>query len=74
MSEKNADSEALREAVKLYDTDSGEISYLAGDRLSIVSKLANYRSEFIRIYVLEEKGKKYDFKKMHQDIKSLITS
>lgn len=74
VSEKNADSEALREAVKLYDTDSGEISYLAGDRLSIVSKLANYRSEFIRIYVLEEKGKKYDFKKMHQDIKSLITS
>ena len=42
--------------------------------MSIVSKLANYKSEFIRIYVLEEKGKKYDYEKMHQEIKALITS
>ena len=74
VAEKNVDPEALREAVKLYDTDSRKISYLAGDRLSIVSKLANYKSEFIRIYVLEEKEKKYDYQKMHQEIKSLITS
>ena len=39
----------------MYDPDNGKISYLAGDKLSIVSKLANYKSEFIRIYVLEEK-------------------
>lgn len=74
VAEKNADSEDLREAVKLYDPDNGKISYLAGDKLSIVSKLANYKSEFIRIYVLEEKGKKYDYEKMHQEIKALITS
>lgn len=66
--------EDSREAVKLYNPDSGEISYLAGDKLSIVSKLANYKSEFIRIYVLEEKGKAYNYEKMHQDIKALITS
>ena len=74
VSEKNAEPEDLREAIKLYDPDSKKISYLAGDKLSIVSKLANYKSEFIRIYVLEEKGKKYDYKKMHQKIKALITS
>lgn len=72
--EKNADPEDLREAVKLYDPDSGKISYLAADKLSIVSKLANYKSEFIRIYVLEEKGKMYDYEKMHQEIKALIAS
>lgn len=74
VTEKNINAEDLREAVKLYNPDSGEISYLAGDKLSIVSKLANYKSEFIRIYVLEEKGETYDYEKMHQDIKALITS
>lgn len=74
VTEKNINAEDLREAVKLYNPDSGEISYLAGDKLSIVSKLANYKSEFIRIYVLEEKGKAYNYEKMHQDIKALITS
>lgn len=66
--------EELREAVKLYDIDEGRVSYLAEDRLSVVNKLANLKSEFIRIYVLEEKGKAYDYQKMHQDIKALITS
>lgn len=74
VAEKNVDAEDLREAVKLYDPDSGDISYLAGDKLSIVSKLANYKSEFIRIYVLEEKGKIYDYDKIHQEIKALIIS
>ena len=74
VTEKNADQEDLREAVKLYDKDSKKISYLAGDRLSIVSKLANYKSEFIRIFVLEEKEKKYNYEKIHRDIKALITS
>ena len=66
--------EDLREAVKLYDIDTKKVSYLAEDKLSVVSKLANYKSEFIRIYVLEEKGRKYEYEKMHQDIKALITS
>lgn len=66
--------EELREAVKLFDIDSKKITYLAEDKLSVVSRLANFKSEFIRIYVLEEKDKKYDYEKMHQDIKALITS
>ncbi len=74
VTEKNADIEDLREAVKLYDPDSKEISYLAGDRLSVVSRLANYKSEFIRIYVLEEKGQANDYDRMHREIKALITS
>lgn len=74
VTEKNADIEDLREAVKLYDPDSKEISYLAGDRLSVVSRLANFKSEFIRIYVLEEKGQANDYDRMHREIKALITS
>ena len=66
--------EELREAVKLYDSDSQKISYLAEDKLSVINRLANCKSEFIRIYVLEEKGIEYDYKKMHQDIKALIQS
>lgn len=66
--------EELREAVKLYDEDNEKISYLAEDKLSIINRLANYRSEFIRIYVLEEKGKKYDYVKIKESIKSLIAT
>jgi len=66
--------EELREAVKLYDIANEKISYLAEDKLSVVNKLANYKSEFIRIYVLEEKGKQYNYEKMYQRIKELITS
>lgn len=66
--------EELREAVKLYDPDSKKLSYLAEDRLSIISRLANYKSEFIRIYVLQEKDKEYSYGKMHKDVKTLITS
>lgn len=74
ISERNINPEDLREAVKLYDSDTEKISYLAEDKLSIISKLANYKSEFVRIYVLEEKGKEYDYEKMHQEIRSLIIS
>ena len=66
--------EELREAIKVYDMDSEKISYLAEDRLSVINRLANYKSEFIRIYVLEEKDKKYDYEKMHQSIKALVQS
>lgn len=74
ISERDINQEDLREAVKLYDPDTNKISYLAEDRLSVISKLANYKSEFVRIYVLEERGKVYDYSKMHQDICALITS
>lgn len=72
ISEKEVSEEDLREAVKLYDPDSKEISYLAADKLSIVSKLANYTSEFVRIYVLEEKGKEQDYGLMHEKIEELL--
>jgi len=74
LSERDINPEDLREAVKLYDADTNKISYLAEDRLSVISKLANYKSEFIRIYVLEERGKDYDYDKMNQDICALIMS
>ena len=72
ISEREASEEDLREAVKLYDPDSQEISYLAADKLSIVSKLANYTSEFVRIYVLEERGRKQDYDTMHRRIQELL--
>ena len=74
ISERDINPEDLREAVKLYDANTDKISYLAEDQLSVISKLANYKSEFVRIYVLEERGKEYDYKKIHQDICALITS
>lgn len=74
ISERDINPEDLREAVKLYDPDTGKISYLAEDSLSVISKLANYKGEFVRIYVLEERGKDYDYNKMHQDIRALIAS
>lgn len=64
--------EDLREAVKLYDPDSRQITYLAQDTLSVISRLANYKSEFIRIYVLEEKTSNYNYDKMHNDINASI--
>lgn len=66
--------EDMREAVKLYDLDDKKISYLAADKLSVISKLSNYNSEFIRIYILEETDSNYDYDKMHNSIKSLISS
>lgn len=66
--------EELREAIKVYNMDSKKISYLAEDRLSIINRLANYKSEFMRIYILEEKNKRYDYEKMHNDINALIQS
>ncbi len=74
ISERDINPEDLREAVKLYDADADKISYLAEDPLSVISKLANYRSEFVRIYVLEERGATYDYDKIHREIRALITS
>lgn len=70
--DKNPSDEDLREAVKLYNPDDGKVSYLAADKLSIVSKLSNFTSKFIRIYVMEEKGKVQDYEKMHRDIDNMI--
>lgn len=66
--------EDLREAIKLYNPDTCQISYLAEDKLSVINRIAHFKSEFIRIYVLEEKGKHYDYDKMQQDIRSLVKS
>lgn len=74
ISERDINPEDLREAVKLYDADTDQITYLAEDRLSVINKLANYKSEFIRIYVLEERGKEYDYQRMHREITALIQS
>ena len=70
--DRDIDDEDLREAVKIYDTDTDKISYLAADRLSIISKLSDFHSEFIRIYVLEEKEKNNDYEKMDKSIKEMI--
>lgn len=70
--EKNASEEDFRETVKLFDLDSKEIAYLAVDKLSIVSKLADCTNEFVRISVIEERGKEQDYKQMHRDIQELL--
>lgn len=72
VSERDINEDDLREAVKLYDKDNGKISYLAEDNLSIINKLSNFQSEFIRIYVLEERDSEYDYEKIHEEIKSMI--
>jgi len=73
LTEGNKDhEEELREAIKVVDED-GNISYLAEDNLSLINKLANFKSEFIRIFVLEERDKDYDYDKMNKDIASLIS-
>ncbi len=65
--------EDLREAVKLYDPDIKEISYLAADKLSVIGHLSNYKSEFVRIFVFDEKNE-LDHAKITQDIKNMIQS
>lgn len=66
--------EELREAIKVYDPNTKSISYLAEDKLSIINRLANYKSEFIRIYVLEEKKSAYDYDTINHKINELIKS
>ena len=73
-SSKHDYAEDLREAVKLYDKENDQITYLAEDRLSLINKVANCTNELIRIYILEEKEKTYDYDDMHQKIKELIQS
>lgn len=66
-------AEDLREAVKLYNPDTREVKYLAADRLSVIGHLAYYKSEFIRIFVFDEKDG-LDHKRIEQEIRALIQS
>lgn len=66
--------EELREAVKLYDSKDGNISYLAQDKFSVINRLAHYESKFIRIFVLEERENRCNYDELHRQIKELIQS
>lgn len=66
--------EELRETIKVYDKDNDSITLLAEDPLSIISRLADFKNEFIRIYVLEEKGLDYNYKKMNAAICELLSN
>lgn len=66
-------SEDLREAVKLYDSDTAKISYLAADRLSVIGHLSNYKSEFIRIFVFDENDS-LDYERISREIRGMIQS
>ena len=66
--------EELREAVRVYDIEADKMAFLAEDNLSVISRLSNYRSEFIRIFMLDEPEKNCDFAKITQSLKSLIAT
>ena len=65
--------EDLREAVKLYDLDAKEITYLATDNLSVIGHLSYYKSEFVRIFTFNE-ADDLDFNRINREIKNLIQS
>ena len=69
----NEHAEDLREAVKLYDPETGIISYLAADSMSVIGHLSNYKSEFVRIFVFDEDAD-LNYSKITQSIRSLIQS
>ncbi|MBU3217789.1 HD domain-containing protein [Clostridium estertheticum] len=64
--------EDLREAIKIIDS-KGQISYLAVDELSIINKLADYKSEVLRIFMIEEDGQSYDYDLIRTKIHNLLT-
>lgn len=64
--------EDLREAVKLFDTDNQKISYLAEDNLSIISRLSNFKSECIRVFILDDKISSESHSEIRKKIKGLI--
>ncbi|MDU1911927.1 HD domain-containing protein [Fusobacterium sp.] len=65
--------EDMREAIKLCEIDTKKISYLAEDKLSVIGKLVNYKSEFIRVYVLENREDS-DYRDMRKKIEAIVTS
>lgn len=66
-------AEDLREAVKLYDKDTEKITYLATDKLSVIGHLSYFKSEFIRIFVFDEKDT-LNYDRISRDIRSMIQS
>lgn len=68
---QDAHAEDLREAVKIYDNETNKISYLAADNLSIIGHLSSFRSEFIRIFVFDEKDE-LNYSQAAQEINNLI--
>ncbi len=72
--ESNDHEEALRDAIKLYDLKEDSISYLGADKLSIIGKLSNYRSEFIRIYIFEKDINDERCKLIYERINRLLQS
>lgn len=63
--------EELREAIKVVDSNE-KISYLALDELSIINKLADYKSEALRIFMIEDESKNYDYETIRNKIDKLI--
>lgn len=63
--------EELREAIKVIDSN-GEISFLAMDNLSIINKLTDYKNKVLRIFMIEEEGKIYDYDSIRDKIDKLI--
>lgn len=66
-------AEDLREAIKLYNSDSKKITYLATDKLSVIGHLSAYKSEFIRIFAFDKDGK-LDCDRLTKEISSIIKS
>lgn len=62
------DYEALREAIKIYDGE--KITFLAEDPYSIINKVSEYKSEILRIFVLDSDG--VDAEKMKAIIDGII--
>ncbi len=72
--ESDDHTEALRDAIKLYDKKKNKISYLGADILSVIGKLSNFKSEFIRIYVFDKDISEEDCKLVSDKISSLLQS
>lgn len=61
--------EELREAIKVVDSN-GDMSYLATDRDSVISKMADFTSETFRIFVVEEENQHLDYDRIKRAIDS----
>lgn len=67
---REARGEDYGEAIKLYDRRSHEVSYLAENPLSVINKLADYNSQFVRIFILDDE--EHDCEKMQDLIYELL--
>ncbi len=64
-------AEELRDAIKLFDSDTQKITYLAADKLSVIGHLSYYKSEFIRIFVFDENDA-LDYDRISREIRNMI--